>query len=157
MSKKDYPIESLLRPVLEIPVSIIGFSIGVSIVLWRNIFLLELKTAVIIMAALFSASLYRFSQGWKIYRYQKGLIKLPFYSLTPKQIPVNKNYLFLGKGFEWNQSHTQRVEDTKHAKNKEYLTPSMVFRAIREQKKHRHFYINCFIIIILSILTNHSL
>jgi hypothetical protein len=52
---------------------------------------------------------------------------LPFYSLSPKKIPVNKNYLFLGRGFEWNQSHTQRVEDTKHAKNKEYLTPSTMF------------------------------
>jgi hypothetical protein len=41
MSKKDYPIESLLRPVLEIPVAIIGFSIGISIVIWHNIFLLE--------------------------------------------------------------------------------------------------------------------
>jgi hypothetical protein len=53
-----------------------------------------------------------------------------FYSLSPKKIPVNKNYLFLGRGFEWNQSHTQRVEDTKHAKNKEYLTPSTMFGAI---------------------------
>jgi hypothetical protein len=93
----------LLRPVLEIPVAIIGFSIGISIVIWHNIFLLELKTAAIVMSVLFVASFYRFSQGWKVYRYQKGLIKLPFYSLSPKKIPVNKNYLFLGRGFEWNQ------------------------------------------------------
>ncbi len=135
MSKKNYPIESLLRPVLEIPVAGIGFLIGFSVVIWHNIFLLSLKTAIIIMLVLFLAAFYRFSQGWKIYRYQKGLIKLPFYSLSPKQIPVNKNYLFLGRGFEWNQSHTQRVEDTKHSKNKEYLTPSAMFRFIRKTEK----------------------
>jgi hypothetical protein len=56
--------------------SIIGFSIGISIVIWHNIFLLELKTAAIVMSVLFVASFYRFSQGWKVYRYQKGLIKL---------------------------------------------------------------------------------
>ncbi len=135
MSKKDYPIESLLRPILEIPVATIGLLIGLSISIWHNIFLLSLRTAIIIMIVLFLASFYRFSQGWKIYRYQKGLIKLPFYSLLPKDIPVNKNYLFLGRGFAWNQSHTQRVEDTKHFKNKEYLTPSAMFRFVRKKEK----------------------
>ncbi len=132
---KNYPIESLLRPVLEIPVAVTGFSIALLIVAWHNIFLLSLETALVIALFLSAASLYRFAQGWTIYRYQKGLIKLPFYSLAPKQIPVNKHYLFLGRGFEWTQSHTQRVEDTKHAKYKAYLQPSSLFSLIRNTEK----------------------
>lgn len=132
---KNYPIESLLRPVLEIPVAVIGFSIALLMVFWHNIFLLSLETSVVIALFLSLASGYRFVQGWKVYRYQRGLIKLPFYSLTPQQIPSNKNYLFLGRGFEWTQAHTQRVEDSKQAKNKRYLQPSSVFRFIRTQEK----------------------
>lgn len=136
---KNYPIESLLRPILEFPVALIGISIAGIIITWHNVFLLSLETAFVIAIFLFLSSYYRFHQGCKIYRYQKGLIKLPYYSLLPKQIPVNKHYLFLGRGFEWNQSHTQRVEDTKHAKNKEYLTPSVMFKAIRKAEKTSPF------------------
>lgn len=132
---KNYPIESLLRHIFEVPVAIIGIAIAALIVFWHNIFLLTLETSLIIGLFLFFASLYRFVQGYKIYRYQKGLVKLPFYSLSSKQIPVSKKYLFLGKGFEWNQAHTQRVEDTKHAKNKAYLTPSRMFIFVRKIEK----------------------
>lgn len=132
---KNYPIESLLRPVLEIPVAITGFAIALLIVFWHSVFLLSLETSMVIAMFLTLASGYRFTQGWRVHRYQKGLIKLPFYSLSPKQIPNNKHYLFLGKGFEWTQSHTQRVEDTKHAKYQAYLQPSRAFSFIRSKEK----------------------
>lgn len=138
-SKKEYPIESLLRPVIEFYVAFIGVSVAIFITVFRNIFLLQLGTSLVISILLIAASYYRFSQGWKIYRYQTGLIKLPFYELKAKQIPVSDKYLFLGKGFAWNQAHTQRVEDTKHAKFKEYLQPSSMFRAVRNIEKKSPF------------------
>lgn len=139
MSKKNYPIESLLRPVLEIPVAVTGFAIAILMVFWHNVFLLSLETAIVIATFVSAAAFYRFAQGWRVYRYQKGLIKLPFYQLPPKQIPVNDRYLFLGRGFEWNQSHTQRVEDTKHAKNKRYLQPSSMSIFLRKKEKTSPF------------------
>lgn len=144
MAKQDYPIESLLRPVLEFPVAIIGVSIGLIVVIWHNIFLLSFETAVVVATALLLMAYYRFYEGWKIYRYQKGLIKLPHYVLTSKQIPVNHKYLFIGKGFLWTQSHTQRLEDTKHAKNKDYLQPSKIFDYIRQKERNSALFYRLF-------------
>ncbi len=129
------PIESLLRPILEFYLVIIDITVILALLIFHNLFLLSFGTASALCLAISIHALYRFSTGYKIYRYQKGLIKLPFYAITPKNIPTNKNYLFIGCGFSWRQKHTQRLEDLKNSNNEKYLTTSLLYSLVRHYEK----------------------
>ncbi|KGQ45392.1 conjugal transfer protein TraG [Gallibacterium anatis] len=83
----------------------------------------------------------RFRQGWRIVRYHRNLKRLPYYALTSRQIPVNKKFLFLGRGFEWQPEHTQRLYDCFSANGKKYLRPSKLFNHAREYEKHHDNFI----------------
>jgi conjugative coupling factor TraD (TOL family) len=52
----------------------------------------------------------------------------------PKDIPVSKTHLFLGRGFRWRQHHTQRLIDTQLSVNKKYLQNGYIFNLIRRKE-----------------------
>ncbi len=49
---------------------------------------------------------------------------MSFYSMTSKEIPVSNERLFVGKGFRWEQKHTQRLVDTYLPQYAPYVEPS---------------------------------
>ena len=65
---------------------------------------------------------YRCKQGLRIRRYRRNLSRLSFYALTPQQIPVSDKALFLGRGFKWTQTHTQRLLMARLPENESRLT-----------------------------------
>jgi conjugative coupling factor traD, PFGI-1 class len=73
----------------------------------------------------------RFRQGMEIVRYHRNLKRLPYYALTSRQIPVSTKSLFLGRGFEWDPKHTQRLYDCFSANGQKYWKPGKWFKAAR--------------------------
>lgn len=63
----------------------------------------------------------RFFQGRRIRKYRKNLRKLPYYAMSPSQLPVSQSALFLGRGFEWTGKHTQRLKMARMEQNKKEL------------------------------------
>lgn len=55
--------------------------------------------------------------GLRIRKYRKNIRNLPYYALTPDQIPVSDKALFIGKGFRWTQTHTQRLMMVRQPEN----------------------------------------
>lgn len=86
-------------------------------------------------AGFLGLSVWRFRQGMKIVRYQRNLKRLPYYALTSRQIPVSSKSLFLGKGFEWEPEHTQRLYDCFSARGKKYWKPSSLFKKARRYEQ----------------------
>ncbi|PJG82773.1 type IV conjugative transfer system coupling protein TraD [Caviibacterium pharyngocola] len=128
-------IEALLRPPVEFYPAIVHSSCGFICIAapWS----LALHPSIgygfgSIFAAL---AIRRFRQGWKIVRYHRNLKRLPHYAMTSKQIPVSRKFLFLGKGFEWEPKHTQRLHDCFTARGSAYLKPSKLFKFARELEK----------------------
>ena len=76
----------------------------------------------------------RFMQGRRISRYRKNLSKLPFYGLTPSQIPVSQKAQFVGKGFLWTQIHTQRLVLARLPQNANLIRPSKAYRWARQHE-----------------------
>lgn len=75
----------------------------------------------------------RASEGLTVLRYQEGL---KFYKVTkikPHELPVSKEDLYFGEGFEWTQQHTQRMVDATQPDAKPYVEPS------KSQKRVRRF------------------
>lgn len=125
------PVESLLRPIYEFEVVAISALAIFALIYFNTIFLLSQQTALGLSFTILLLAVWRFLQGYKIYKYQKNLVKLPFYSITPEQIPSSRKSLFLGKGFLWTQKHTQRLSDLKHDKYQKYRDPPKTFQLVR--------------------------
>lgn len=125
------PLEGLLRPPLEWYSAATGFAAASVLYAKTAYFLLPTSFAYTGIAGLSLFSLLRFKQGYKIWRYQRNLKRMPTYTITSKQLPVSKKRLFLGKGFLWTPLHTQRLRDLDLDYNLKYCYPSSFYRWTR--------------------------
>lgn len=73
----------------------------------------------------------RATQGIKIIRYRRNLRRLPRYVMSSTQIPVSRQRLFLGKGFRWQQKHTQRLMDTRRPEVEKYVQSPLLYKIAR--------------------------
>lgn len=76
------------------------------------------KVASIILLAIGVTHLKR---GIAIHRYYEGLKKLKTYDLSTDRVPAKKGYLFFGRGFMWDNRHTQMVRGLTQGSIKDYL------------------------------------
>lgn len=76
----------------------------------------------------------RLMQGRRIRRYRRNLSRLPFYGLTPNQIPVSNKALFIGRGFEWTQEHTQRLLLARLPQNRKLIRPGKAYKWARKHE-----------------------
>lgn len=133
--RPKYPIEALLRPPVEFQSALAAFSIAVIMLYMPHLILMSEQMAYVGAGVLLFFGLIRFRQGWRIVRYQKMLVRLPYYGMRPNQIPVSKRTLFLGMGFKWSQKHTQRLFDALEPENERYILPSRAYRMARAWEK----------------------
>ncbi len=151
MFRAKYPIEALLRPPVEFQSALAAFSIATLMFYMPSLIMMPDGMAYIGSLVLVFFGLVRFRQGWKVWRYQKTLVRLPYYGIRPRNIPVSHRTLFLGMGFRWRQKHTQRLFDALQPENEKYITPSRAYRFARSlEKKLDRWKVAGFLIYILS-------
>ncbi|MEW8437625.1 MAG: type IV conjugative transfer system coupling protein TraD [Candidatus Thiodiazotropha taylori] len=109
----NFPLQSLLRPPVELYTAMVAVPIGGLLIYSPYITLLTPTTAMTSGGLMIIAGCWRALQGFKVIRYRKRLTRLPRYALTSRKIPVSKQKLFLGKGFIWKQIHVQRLRDIR--------------------------------------------
>lgn len=113
-----YPIDNPFRPPVEFAasavsgVSAIALAIGSPWVGFSSVAVLALCGGLSLHAG------WRFRQGLKILRFHRNLRWLPTYELASEQIPFSYKELFLGMGFWWDQTHTQRLYMARLPKHK---------------------------------------
>jgi conjugative coupling factor TraD (TOL family) len=105
------PLEGLLRPPVEWITTMAAFVVALLLVTYPSAFLLSDRLLHGFTYVLILFGCYRFKQGFKVWRYQKKLKRMPTYTVTSKQLPASSSKLFLGKGFLWTAKHTQRLRD----------------------------------------------
>ncbi|MBD3612374.1 MAG: hypothetical protein HUJ13_08205, partial [Hydrogenovibrio crunogenus] len=128
LGRPKYPIEALLRPPVELYSAWTAWLLAIIAIYMPSLIMMTQGVAYVASATLFLIGLNRFSQGYTIWRYHKSLVRLPYYGLKPRQIPVSKRDLFLGIGFKWTQRHTQRLQDALDPVNEDYLQPGLDYR-----------------------------
>lgn len=124
----DSPIECLLRPPIEIGSAMAYFSIGTLSITAPQIMFLPIGIGMALGAGLFVCGGVRLHSAWALLSYQRGLRLLPPYRCSPDKIPNSKQQLFLGKGFEWTATHTQRRADTRRRENQHYLNHTPFYK-----------------------------
>lgn len=124
--------DNRLRPAFEFfPAAVLG---GTALALWLDAAsLIPMMPGVAsTMACVFAAlAAWRTWQGLRILRYRSNLRQLPRYVLDAESIPVSKTKLFLGRGFRWDQRHSQRLIETLDPAKRRWLDPGALYRAAR--------------------------
>lgn len=111
---QKHPLENLLRPPYETAAAIAYGLAGTLTLLSPSVLMGALSTPSItygIAAGLFARCGQRFMEARKLLKYQYEMHVLPTYEIDSNEIPISKENLFLGMGFEWAARHTQRRVD----------------------------------------------
>ena len=129
-----YPVEALLRPPIELWSAVTA--LGGSIIAFMAPWILMMTPDVGFGAALLLGlvSLKRFQETARVLRYQRNMKRLPTYSITADQIPVSDKRLFLGRGFRWTQTHTQRLRNTLNPKVQHYVEQGVLYHWARRKE-----------------------
>lgn len=137
---KGYPLEALLRPPIELWSVISATGTGFIALASPWAMMMTPMVGYVTAGILFSLAILRARQAAYILRYQKNIRQLPLYSLAADDIPVSHYRLFLGRGFLWQQTHTQRLRDTMSPKVRKYVDQSPLYQTARqlEIKWERH-------------------
>ncbi|CBL45400.1 conserved hypothetical protein [gamma proteobacterium HdN1] len=124
-------IEGLLRPPIEFA-SAIAYSAVAGLMMAAPYELMMTPTvAAATGSGLLALAALRFRSAWRVFKYQKGLKKLPHYSLAFDQLRVSKERLFIGKGFEWEPKHTQRMHECEQPGAERYIKPGKFYQLAR--------------------------
>lgn len=128
---KRYPVENLLREPTEYYSAVSFFSLAfLAFLVPHAMFLTEgMGRYAAVSLGIFGTL--RAWQGYKVRRYQKRLMKMPYYGLSTREVPASKEDLFLGRGFLWTSNHTQRLHQIKQVKNLKFITISRTYRYAR--------------------------
>ncbi|CEE91360.1 putative plasmid transfer protein [Xenorhabdus nematophila str. Anatoliense] len=130
MSRR-YVVEALLRPAVELNTALV--SVVAAFVCLRAPWAIALAPSVsYVMGGGFAVlAIMRTWQGIQVIRYRRNLRRLPRYQMSTRHIPVSHRQLFLGRGFRWQQKHTQRLQDTRRPEVERFVQPSQVYQLAR--------------------------
>lgn len=124
-------MEGLLRPPIEYA-SAAGYALVGGIMVKAPAYMMMTPSVSVMTGfALLTLGYVRARTAWTIRRYQKGLRRLPFYSVQFAKLPISKERLFLGKGFAWEPKHTQRLHDCEQPGAEQFLKPSTLYQCAR--------------------------
>ncbi|STX55511.1 conjugative coupling factor TraD [Legionella beliardensis] len=129
---KHYPVENLLREPTEFYSSLTFLGLATIALKMPHVLLLTKHMSYIAASILSGFGFYRFTQGFRVKRYQKRLKAMSYYALSTKQVPLSKKYLFIGRGFLWTGLHTQRLHQIKQVGNLRFIHPGKLYQKARE-------------------------
>lgn len=135
-----YVIEAMLRPAVELNTAIVAACASYICATAPWAVALSPSVSYVTAAGIGAFAIKRAAEGFRVLRYRRNIRRLPRYVMTSRQIPVSQSKLFLGKGFRWEQKHTQRLLDTLRPEVAKYVNPSMLYQAARrfEQRYESH-------------------
>ena len=128
-------LEALLRPPVEFYSGTVSVCAAGICLAAPSLLMMTPSVAYTSAAILVVFGLYRFYQGSSIIKYQRNLRRLPRFAMSSDQIPCFKNHLYLGQGFRWTQTHTQRLKDTMAPISAKYIRPSRINNFARELER----------------------
>jgi conjugative coupling factor TraD (TOL family) len=129
-----YAIDALLRPPVELWSVLVALAVAViaSAAPWA--LMMPPGIAYATSFPLLGFAAWRTRQACRVLRYQRRLKRMPGYRLSVHRVPFSRQKLFLGRGFEWTQQHTQRLRDTYRPEVQRYVRPGRCCRWARRQE-----------------------
>ena len=121
-----YPIEALLRPAHELRAAAVS-ALGAALVLATpGTFLVSGPWEWLLAGALLGHAAWRGAAGVRTLRYRINLRRQRRDEVESAAIPWSAERLFLGRGFAWDQRHTQRLREARLPENQPLLRPGLL-------------------------------
>lgn len=121
---RNHALDTLLRPAVELYTVQVCLAMAFLCVFAPWAIALTPLFGLVTAVAFLGFGIYRLRQALRVLRYRRNIRRLSFYSMISKEIPVSNERLFIGKGFRWEQKHTQRLVDTYLPQYASYVEPS---------------------------------
>ncbi|WP_426576178.1 type IV conjugative transfer system coupling protein TraD [Xenorhabdus stockiae] len=138
MSRR-YVVEALLRPAVELNTAMVS-AVAAFICISAPWAIALTPSVSFVMAGGFTLlAMMRTWQGMQVIRYRRNLRRLPRYQMSTRHIPVSHQRLFLGRGFRWQQKHTQRLQDTRRPEVERFVQPSRLYQLARVLEHHTEY------------------
>jgi len=129
-------IEALLRPAVELYSTLAGVAAGIICLAAPWAVMLAPSVSLPLAGGFFLFAGIRGYQGFTILRYRRNIRRLPRYVMTSHQVPVSVHTLFIGRGFRWEQKHTQRLHTCRRPEVAHYIHPGRLYQLARLLEKH---------------------
>ncbi len=129
-----YAIDALLRPPVELWSVLAALAIAVIAAAAPWALMMPSGIAYATSFSLLGFAAWRTRQACRVLGYQRRLKRMPSYRLAVRRVPFSRQKLFLGRGFEWTQQHTQRLRDTYRPEVQRYVRPGQCYRWARRQE-----------------------
>ncbi|MYD46434.1 MAG: type IV conjugative transfer system coupling protein TraD [Gammaproteobacteria bacterium] len=116
-----FPVEALLRAPVELWSALVCLTMSFALLFLGGELLLPRSISYIAAVAIASLGCYRLVGALYVIIYQTCLSNSKPWSLPFAQIPKQKGFLYLGRGFRWTYRHTQRLKDTELPEAQRYI------------------------------------
>jgi len=124
--------DNRLRPAVELLPATVLTGLGGSLFLQPDTIAPMMPGVATTTAGLFAAAAaWRTVQAARVLAYRSRLRRLPRWVLRGDQIPWSTSRLFLGRGFRWDQRHSQRLVEARNPEARKYLEPGLAYRMVR--------------------------
>ena len=127
----NYPLEAQLRRPVEWLSGAAGVGAAAFVATQPQWLLLPGEWSAPTAGLLGAFGAWRLLQGARILAYQHNLRAARRYALRPAELPWSRHRLFLGRGFLWDQRHTQRLIDARLPEARRYREPGRAYRWAR--------------------------
>jgi conjugative coupling factor TraD (TOL family) len=128
-------IETLLRPAVELYSAATALAAGYICIQAPWTVALTPSMGYGMAAGFLILAVYRGLQGLHILFYRRNIRRLARYQLKSERIPTSQQYLFIGRGFRWEQKHTQRLHSCRRPEAEKYIHQSALYRYARQLEK----------------------
>ncbi|MCW8885656.1 MAG: type IV conjugative transfer system coupling protein TraD [Motiliproteus sp.] len=129
-----YEVEVLLRPPVELASSLVSLCAAGIVLKAPQTLMMPPSVAVVSAGCLGMLGIWRGRQAWKVLTYQRHLRRSPRYEMASSHIPVSRSVLFLGRGFRWTQTHTERLYAARDRRAEHYLQPNALKQWVRRKE-----------------------
>jgi len=132
MSQHVYPIETFLRPPVELWSFLVCVICSIVLFFYPATFVYQPITAYSVFVILMLLAFRNLNQALIILHYQRNLRRQSLYLMSSDKIPFSNKNTLIGKGFLWTQKHTQRLRDTLRSEVAHYTQPSKSYLWARQ-------------------------
>lgn len=117
----NHPVEALLRPAHEGRSAVASALAASAVVLAPDVFLIEPPWHLVLGGGLFGLAVWRGRSAWQTLAYRLRLRRLRRFEMASDHIPWSTDRLYLGRGFRWDQRHTQRLLEARLPTNRHLI------------------------------------
>ena len=132
----EYLMDGRLRPIIEYKAATVSAMAAAILGAIPSFSGLPVSMSYSLAVAAASMAATQFLNGKNLAHYQHNLTRLEAYAMTTEELPISNTEFWLGKGFEWTQTHAQRAYECQRQQGLKYTQQSASYYRARSIERY---------------------